>query len=165
MKYRFPKPLSECVEAASKVALDKHGMVEARLIRHWDTILGRETAAKCLPQSLRFAPGKRDEGVLTLLVESAYALDIQHSQPLILEKLAVYFGYRAVTQLRIKQGIIPPRAKKAAFKVPAVTTTPPPLPDTVTDPELRKALEGLAQALHSAQTHATMATFTRKDIA
>jgi hypothetical protein len=105
----FAKPIHEFVAEISKPAIAKKGFVHARLITHWSEIIGASMAEYCFPQEVTFPAGKRSNGLLTIATDSGHALEIQHLTPILLEKMAVYFGYRAIERIRIVQhGTIPP---------------------------------------------------------
>ena len=57
-----------------------------------------------LPESIRFPPGKKSGGTLTLLVEGAHAPLIQHLAPMIIERVNRFFGYEAIDRIVFRQG-------------------------------------------------------------
>ena len=52
--------------------------------------------------------GERRDGTLHLQVAPGLALEVQHREPVLVERINAFFGYRAVARLALKQG--PPRA-------------------------------------------------------
>jgi hypothetical protein len=100
---RFPRTLAECVHPLTKQAFEKHGIMEARIIRDWAGIVGAEMAQMTLPQKLTFPRGRRAGGSLTVLAHPAIALALQHHTPVILERLSVYLGAKAVERVTIRQ--------------------------------------------------------------
>jgi hypothetical protein len=131
--------------------LGKQGLGEAKLLSEWAAIVGTTLAGHCWPVKLAFPRGQRQEGTLRLRVAPGVAVEIQHREPVILERINAYFGYRAVARLAIVQGPPPPRSE--------VPPTPPRplLPseqaalrerlEGVEDPTLRDALERLGSAI------------------
>jgi len=87
-------------------ALGKRGFGEAQLVTHWDDVMG-ELAEKLSPDRLTFARGERRAGTLRLRVASAFALEAQHLEPVIIERINGFFGYGAVARIVLVQG--PPR--------------------------------------------------------
>ena len=84
--------------------LGKKGMMEMKILSEWTDIVGEELAKHSLPEKISFAKDARDNGVLHLIVSSgAYALEISHITPMILEKINVYFGYKAVAKIKTIQ--------------------------------------------------------------
>lgn len=88
-------------------ALRKRGFAQAKLITDWPAIVGEAMARDTVPQKLVFPRGSKTDAVLHLRVASGYALELQHSAPQIIDRINVFFGYRAVSDLRYSQGPIP----------------------------------------------------------
>jgi hypothetical protein len=144
--------LAKTLPKITKRALGVRGFAEAGLLGDWPNIVGKEIAARCLPRKLeRPRPGRRGEAVLTLRVEAGCAIELQHLEPVLIERINGYFGYRAVGRLRLLQAPMPPSRSPQE---------PPPRPlgpgaesalrgrlGLVEDPELRAALERLGRAV------------------
>lgn len=101
--YLFPKTLSDSLTFPVAIALKKRGFSKADLLRHWDAIIGAELGQRCEPVKLVEQPGRPGEGVLHIRTRSVYATEIQHSIPIILERLATYYGYRIASRVTILQ--------------------------------------------------------------
>ncbi len=151
------RALGGSLGSITKRAFARRGLTGADLARQWPAIVGAELAAQCRPRQLRFPkPGEAVEGRLTLRVAPAWALEVQHLEPLMLERINGFFGYRAVSRLVLQQGPLPALHGGAAPGRRRAAKTPPrPLEkslatklSTVADPELRAALEGLGRSLH-----------------
>ena len=143
----FPKTLSNCVEPLTRPVLKERGLASARLITGWSDIIGRPLADHCLPEKLSFPPGKKTDGTLTVAVENGFATDIQHMQPYILERLASYFGYRAVNRLVISHSFQSNKKPAPKKSVPSNPELKPVITSDIDDPELKEALESLARAM------------------
>ncbi len=149
--------------------LAKKGFPNMSLITDWPAIVGPELAAHTCPEKMNWprqapqeiqgdfepAPKKRPSqklqtGItLKLRVESHIALDIQYSLPQIMERINSYFGYSAVTDIRIIQGPICKQTTPANVHSDHIKCqTDKPLADlsTVKDDDLRTALERLDAA-------------------
>jgi hypothetical protein len=98
----------------AKPVLGKQGLGEAQLLQEWPAIIGDELARYCWPIKLSFPRGERRDGTLRLRVASALALEIQHREPVLLERINGYFGYRAVVRLALVQGPPPQGARATA---------------------------------------------------
>lgn len=84
--------------------LGKKGLIEMKILTSWKSIVGDELSKHSLPEKISFKKDERDNGVLHLIVESgAFALEIGHNTPVILEKINTFFGYSAVSQIKIIQ--------------------------------------------------------------
>ena len=95
--------------------------------------------------------GEKSQGTLHLVVSPAHAPIIQHVIPEIIERVNRFFGYRAVAQVRMRQGVVAaPRGAQPAAAPPSLRPVPIELGDSlrdVGDPELRAVLESLARSL------------------
>ena len=101
------------VEKIVKQALGTKNFSSAGLISHWSDIVGQEEAQHCLPLSLRFPKGEQKEGTLTVKCRASYALELQHRQIEFLSRINAYFGYKAIARLKIQQGQIFAKKKRA----------------------------------------------------
>ncbi|MGE3713151.1 MAG: DUF721 domain-containing protein [Alphaproteobacteria bacterium] len=148
----FPKTLDECIQPVTRPAFAQKGLAGSRIISDWQKIAGPHMASHCTPQKVSFPRDKTTEGTLTIAVEPGFAPQLQHMQPLLLEKLAVYFGYRAIDRIRISHTLAPavkptaPRPEKKSDRH-GITTLPNDLLDTVEDVELQAALQSFATTL------------------
>lgn len=106
---RGPTRLAALVPRVARGAFKRHGFAEAELLTRWPAIVGESLAAHTLPERLRFTRGKTAEagGVLTVRVEGGMGVELQHLEPLVVERINTYCGYRAVQALRIVQGPLP----------------------------------------------------------
>ncbi len=131
-------------QAAAK-AYRKHGFAESRLLTDWASVVGERLAEVCLPEKLA-----RD-GALSVRVSPAFALELQHLEPQILERIAGYFGHRAVSRLKLRQGIVEPPAPDMRRQPRALTPDEDHALDArlagVEDDALRAALERLGRAV------------------
>ena len=155
------RALGSSLSTVTKRAFARRGLTGADIARQWPAIVGRDLAAQCRPRQLRFPKtGEAMDGRLTLRVAPGWALEVQHLEPLLLERINGYFGYRAVTRLVLQQGPLPQPDKeqrRAASRRAGALRETPAAPDealtaklsTVEDPELRAALEGLGRSLRT----------------
>lgn len=136
------------VGALTKPIFGRHGFAGGAMIVDWPAIVGAAVATYTLPIRVRFPPNERSGGTLEIKVaNSAFATELQHLEPLILERINGYFGWAAVVRLKFRHGPLPKRP--AAPKTPAAQVSDRHLPalDRVEDPDLRAALERLGRHL------------------
>jgi len=130
-------------------ALGGHGLGEAQLIRHWSAIVGERLARETCPEKISFRRGERRDGTLRLGVSPGIAPEIQHGEPVILERINAFFGYRAVVRLTLRQTLRPrpaeppPPRRLSAEEQDAIARRVA----AVGDAELRAALERLGGAI------------------
>ena len=88
---------------AAEAALKKRGFPNADVVMAWPKIVGPDLAQTTHPKSLSFPTNSRRDGTLTVTTGGAFALTLEMMRPLVLERVNLYFGYTAVTRLRIVQ--------------------------------------------------------------
>ena len=88
--------------------MKKRGFREVDILSHWPLIVGAQLAALSCPERIsRNGRGTQDGAVLTVRVEGAMALEVQHMAPLILERINQHYGAGALARLNIVQGPLP----------------------------------------------------------
>jgi hypothetical protein len=104
LKTSGPKKLKSIIENyALKCMKNKISKNEIRLILNWRNIVGIEIAECTKPKKISYAQNI-NSGVLHLTVTNgSKALEIQHMISLIMEKITLFFGYKAVYGIKIKQ--------------------------------------------------------------
>ncbi len=131
--------------------LGKRGFGEGGLIAEWPAVVGEEIARHAAPFKLAFPRGQRRDGTLTLRATGAFATELQHMAPQLLERINGYLGYGAIARLKIEQGRLPPRARAAMRQpvplVPAEESQLASALQPIGDDDLRRALEGLGRAV------------------
>ena len=134
-----------------KPVLGKRGFIEGQLVAQWGEIVGADLARRMLPEQLSFPHGQRRDGTLRLRVVPGFALEAQHREPQILERLNAFFGYRALARLVLVQGPLPadrttttrrPRDLAAAERASLERRVA-----GISDAELRRALTRLGEAV------------------
>ncbi|MGQ0558447.1 MAG: DUF721 domain-containing protein [Sphingosinicella sp.] len=155
---RRTRAVADFIPAAGGAAFRRFGFIQSSIVSRWREIVGPRYAAVSVPESIRFPPGKRNHGVLTLTVAGAHAPLMQHVAPAIAERVNRFFGYAAVERVSFRQGFV------AAAPTPAYRGEPAAVPAElgeslreVVDPELRACLESLARGLAASEGAATAA--------
>ncbi len=149
----FPKTLAACVEPLTRPLFKAQGSATTRLITAWESIVGKELARHSAVEKLSFPPGKKNGGTLTIAVEHGFATEFQHMQTVILDRLAEYFGYRAIARMVISPAAMPAAKPQKPVAQPALL--PPEcceLAKNVDDDELKAALTSLAKTLSGQST-------------
>jgi hypothetical protein len=131
--------------------LGRRGFGEGGLIAEWPAVVGEEIARQSAPLKLAFPRGERRGGTLTLRVIGAFAIELQHLAPQLIERINNYLGYAAVTRLKLEQGRLPPRRKPGLLlPAPLVPMEETALATALTgigDTGLRDALDALGRAV------------------
>jgi hypothetical protein len=133
-----------------RTAFRRFGFIQSSVVTRWPEIIGEKYARVCTPESIRFPPGEKSEGILQLVVMPAHAPMIQHVMPEILERVNRFFGYRAVARAKLRQGAVKPPPLQPTTAPPSLRPIPIELGDSlrdIGDPELRAVLESLARSI------------------
>lgn len=99
--------------------LGKKGMLQADVLAHWQDILGSELASGITPHSISFS-ARKEGAILTVKAYSgAYAVEFASRKEQIRERLNFYFGYPAISDIRVMQGgsFTPPCPKQESDNV------------------------------------------------
>ncbi|TAH36051.1 MAG: DUF721 domain-containing protein [Alphaproteobacteria bacterium] len=120
----------------------------AQLLTQWGNIIGAPLNQFCAPDKI-IQSRKDDPCILQLRVMGAAALEIQHQQPQIIERINSYFGHRLIHGLRLVQGYMPNKTAATAKPVmrPAKPSEIPANLNEIEQPELRESLAKLAASL------------------
>ena len=136
---RGPRPIAGVVPRVTKAAFARRGFAEGAIVTTWPTIIGRELAGRCVPERIARSRDGSGETVLRLRVAGgALATELLHLAPQLIERVNTFFGYRAVSQIRIIQGQIDPP--------PADPEQRPPYLDAAKSRELEATLKDVGDA-------------------
>ncbi|MCB1521006.1 MAG: DUF721 domain-containing protein [Hyphomicrobiaceae bacterium] len=175
------KAVASFIPKITEKAFEKHGFAAASLIMDWPAIVGHDLAALTRPDRLKWPRGVatfaetdpqakgRPAATLFLKVDPAAALDIQYRAQQIIERVNAYFGYAAVSALRIIQQPIEFEGASKGGATPAAAhakTAVKPVPqrpedkssasndslEQISDDGLREALRRLGSNIRGAGT-------------
>lgn len=147
-----PRAIAETTARLTRRSMGKRGFTEAALIAEWPSVVGSMLGSATLPLRIVFQRGERSGGTLHIRVASgAMATQLQHQEPLIVQRINGYFGYGAIARLAISQG---PVARRQVRRPPAAPDLTPQQELQLThrltgidDPELKAALAALGRHL------------------
>lgn len=154
MQKRRPigRPLAELIGDSMSPALAAHGFAGREVVSRWPEIAGERLAERSRPLKIewpRQRPGgageRGDPATLVVQVESAFALELQHLAPVILQRINGRLGWAAVGRIVMKQG-------------PVAAPPPPSPPEAPLAPE---AAERLASAAGQVESDGLRAALTR----
>jgi hypothetical protein len=165
------RAVSDMLPEIGGAAFRRFGFVQSSVVSRWKEIVGDRYAGVSSPESIRFPPGRRSNGVLTLVVEGAHAPMMQHVAPVIVERVNRFFGYEAVARLQFRQGIVqmarakartaPPSLRPIAEASPAAQAAAEQVSAqigdslrAIADPELRACMEALARGVAASEGQA-----------
>ncbi|MBR7158732.1 MAG: DUF721 domain-containing protein [Alphaproteobacteria bacterium] len=148
----YMAPLGIDIRRLAKPVLGKKGFSDIDIIVNWEDIIGTKTAQYVHPLKLAFPKGKRDNAVLHVAVAGgAFAAELSHNKLTVLAKINTFFGYQAVSDIKIKQEAFTPAQDTASEKSSA---TAPELSDGlksllagIDDEEMQESLARLGKAV------------------
>ncbi|MBM3544010.1 MAG: DUF721 domain-containing protein [Alphaproteobacteria bacterium] len=153
------RPVGAYAAKALDPAARARGFATTALLSEWPAIVGVELAAFTMPDRVVWPRRRedeeqsnpirrrRDEGAtLVLRVDGPRAVEVQHRSGQILERVNLYFGYRAITEMRILQAPVAKAAPPPAPAEPPSEDYALPSSAGIEDEALRKALSRLGSA-------------------
>src|SRR5271155_3824600 len=99
----YAQGLSNVLSGLMKPMANADSGFMSRIKTDWHLIAGDKVAARTRPVKVTGLRGKNAGALLHLEVEEGFATELQYMEPLLMEKIAVYFGYRAVSGIRFTQ--------------------------------------------------------------
>ena len=105
----IPKTIGESLKNINKKISHKLGKIEYTIHINWTQIVGSFFAEHSEPLKISSIQKNTDKDQRTILyflhvnVSPAAAVEFQHFQDKIIEKINSYFGYKAINSLKIKQ--------------------------------------------------------------
>lgn len=148
-------PIGADVRKIAKPALGKKGFFEIDIIANWHELAGEKIAAFATPLKLTFPKGKNADAVLHISVAGgAFATELSHKKLSLLEKINTFFGYSAVSDIKIIQDSFSlKKEKKRTSAIKAQNGEKPLSPEMqniiseVGDDDLKSALKKLAEVI------------------
>lgn len=165
MRHQRPlaRPLAEFLDVCLSPSLAAQGFASADIIMAWPDIVGERLAAFTQPLKIewkRKSPhadpeARPDPATLVVRVESAFALELQHLAPTVIERVNTYYGWRCVGKLVLKQGPVRRTVKKKPAP-PSISSADREKIGKALDPieeeRLKGALDRLGQAIVSSRS-------------
>jgi len=137
-------------------ALERFGFAYAEMIANWPAIVGDDLAAVSTPERVRWPrsgeahEGRGRGGTLVIAAEAGHAIELQHDSERIIERINGYYGYEAITALKVRQTRVkrrpPPKARPAEMSAEESERLRHHL-ETIADEPLKAALERLGRGV------------------
>ena len=97
------RSLSDITKEFTDPLFDKQGFLSGSILKDWSMIVGENHAKMVFPEKISFPKGKNIDGVLYVNVESSgAALLFEHAKGDIIHRINSYYGYSAISGIRIK---------------------------------------------------------------
>jgi len=115
----IPKKIGETIKKVNKSYSTKFGKIEFLILSKWPQIVGKFFADHSEPDKISRITNDFNEfdepiykNFLHVKVSPAAAIEFQHYKDTIVEKINSYFGYKAISDLRLQQNFIPKKIIK-----------------------------------------------------
>ena len=114
-----PKKIGETLAIINKNYSSKFGKIEFLILSKWTQIVGSFFADHSEPDKISRITEEFNEfdepiykNFLHVRVSPAAAVEFQHYKDTIIEKINSYFGYKAISDLRLQQNFVPDKKIK-----------------------------------------------------
>ena len=101
------KLLGDSINYILRRIIGQKNKVLAEIIINWPRIVGVELSGNASPLKI-YSTREKGEQINVLMVQadsSAAGLKLSYQQELVIERIAIYFGHKAVHRLKIKTGV------------------------------------------------------------
>jgi hypothetical protein len=151
-----PRPLADLVDGCIGGVLAAQGFTASDIVVSWADIVGDRLALYCRPVKVEWPRGagrsddRREPATLVVRVESAFALELQHVAPLVIDRVNAHYGWRCIGRIVMKQGPVPrpvPRRRELPPLDPVKGAKVAEAVAVIDDEGLRSALDRLGRAI------------------
>lgn len=139
----FHRPTNAVRSHLRKAAAAK-GFAEPDVLLRWEEAVGPHLAGLCQPMKVSY--GSSIGATLTVRVDGGHAPEIKHQEPQIVERINRFYGYRAISRLKLTQatglkgplsprrGVTPDPSGQPGFAEPLAVFTGKPNPKSTRRP-------------------------------
>ena len=101
--------LDKHFEKLTKASFARYGFAYGELMARWAEIVGEALAENCEPERIKWPRGSGENaqklgGTLIIRAEPGRSLDLQYQTHQIIERINQFYGYGAITSIKIMQG-------------------------------------------------------------
>jgi len=147
------KSVADATRSVSNRAFRRYGFSQREIISRWPDIVGPALADCSLPERLTFPRDEKRGGSLYVRIQGSMAPELQHFEPMVIERINSYYGYQAVERMIYRHGPVPTRWRKTKKLGPSLTDSQEKdlkcHLEAVTNAELYKALYQLGREVIS----------------
>ena len=138
----------------TKAAFARYGFAESDVVANWEAIVGEAFAAVSAPERIKWPRGageaaQKQGGTLVIRAAPGRALELQYEASRIIARINSFFGYGAVSALKVMQAAELGRTPRKATLIPEKPVCEQQL-DTLEESPLKTALERLGRGVAGA---------------
>ncbi|MCR9215108.1 MAG: DciA family protein [Proteobacteria bacterium] len=150
-KTRLPRAIGSLVGKSARAALVRRGFAQADILSNWLSIVGPNLADNSSPEKLNYSRKSNNEATLRVRVAPGWAPEFQHFEPLIIDRINSFFGYRAVAKLQLIQAPVsrskPERVKQTTPLTEEQGQWIKEVTENIGDEDLKRRLTAIAESL------------------
>ena len=148
--------LSKHFRDITRAAFARHGFAQGDVVGHWAEIVGEDLAAFSAPERIKWPrqhgeAARKTGGTLVIRAAPGRAIDLQYAGPRIIARINSYFGYGAVTQIKVMQAVELAPARPGRLDPEQVKPVPDQTLDELDEGPLKAALTRLARGVAAAR--------------
>ncbi|MBO6825422.1 MAG: DUF721 domain-containing protein [Sneathiella sp.] len=116
-KQAGPRAVSQFIGKSTRASLVRRGFAQADILSKWESIVGPTLARASSPERMSFNRHNNREATLKVRVAPGFAPEFMQFEPLIVERINSFFGYKAVGRLNLVQAPVklPKKPEKRAL--------------------------------------------------
>jgi len=95
------RPFGNTLPRGIKGILKKNGYNYSEIINKWNMMVGKEISSCSYPQSIKIKKGS-SQRTLILAIKRGDEINIEYSKHDIINKVNSYFGYKLISEIKIK---------------------------------------------------------------
>lgn len=120
-KQAGPRAVSQFIGKTTRATLVRRGFAQADILSKWESIVGPTLARASSPERMSFNRQHNREATLKVRVAPGFAPEFTQFEPLIIERINSFFGYKAVGRLNLVQAPIklPKKPEKRSLPEPS----------------------------------------------
>jgi hypothetical protein len=80
-----------------------HGFAEPEVLIRWPEVVGEQLSALCVPVKVSYPREQGLGATLVVRTQGARAPEVEHLGPRIIERVNQFYGYRAISRLKVTQ--------------------------------------------------------------
>ena len=107
--------IADIARGINNRAFRRFGFARSEILMHWPEIVGPVLARSSLPE--RLVTPKQNH----IRVDGSFAPEMQHLEPLVIDRINSYYGFNAVCRLICHHGIIDKQAPLKKYQPPILT--------------------------------------------
>ena len=139
------------IRVLTRQALGARGFSGADILENWEDIVGPDLAKGVKPEKLTFEGNSRSKGTLVVKTAGgAFAMLFEHQKRRVIERVNAFFGYPAVSHIKMIQGSLKLSMPKLETKRPIDPKKLKELTDKVAlieDEDLRERTYAVGEAI------------------